>query len=142
MALKESIDRTIRNRMNKMADAVYQIIRQQIPQPGKNPFATGKLQQSLQVPNVNKSGDSWTIFVGYAPYGVYTNLGTKAFYGGIPVDTSPFNLPAYQGYSKGIGGIKPQYWTSVPHKLLDDLVEGIIDDYSKEIQASLKNLSV
>lgn len=137
MALNESINRTIRNRLNRLGEQMRSVIMQQIPQPGKNPFATGALQKSFTI-RAQKRGDTWSLLMGYTQYGIYTNLGSGVY---RSPDASPFNLPPYLGYSKGLGGIKPQYWLSIPGSdvMLEEFRQLIKSDYNKEIETQFKS---
>ena len=94
--------------LENYGQALFDIIKEQVPQPGQNPYATGRLKGSLRL-YVRKDR---TISIAYFKYGVYTDLGTydNRF---SDASVSPFGLPDYVGYnSNTTKGIAPQFWGS------------------------------
>ena len=90
-------------------------IRQQIPRPGNrptNPYATGKLARSLQF-IWDKNGEGvYELQVKYASYGQFTQFGTRRHYDGAAREVGFFGRE-FRGYSRGTGGIRPQYWLNL-----------------------------
>ena len=86
-------------------------IRRQVPQRGRNPFATGALADSLRFNWVKNSMGQWELTVDYLEYGKYTNWGTRNY--NSYRDAGFFGMPEFRGYREGKGGIRPQYWLSL-----------------------------
>lgn len=140
MSLGPRISQRIKKRLDELRDEMTSVIRRQVPQPGKNPYATGALKSSLEV-KVGMKGQNFYVQVGYLSYGVYTNLGTGR-YNDVKFGTrnsSPFRLPEHEGYRKGSYGIQPQYWTSMGGaSRANRLKEQILTDMKDEIRLYFK----
>lgn len=135
-----NLPQTITKRINELGALTQLYLSGKVPQPGQNPYATGRLQRSLKISYFVNS-DSIGYKFSYLDYGVYTNLGTKQYneikYGSIK--SSPFNLPPFRGYVKGSGGIRPQYWTSMTEAgLLKKFKDDIKNDLKSYIKKQLK----
>jgi hypothetical protein len=117
--------------LNDIATEILQIYRQQVPSPSNNPDPTrlkrtGRLRSSLSYRILNNN----TVSFYYLRYGVYVDFGTGSLFNqGAANTTNPFGLPAYREYSRGFGGIQPQYWTSLAgyERIIDNL-EGRLAD--------------
>lgn len=91
-----------------------QRIRRQVPQRGRNPFATGRLANSLSFEwSPNRDGE-WSLSVDYASHGNYTQFGTRAYSSGWrAAREAGFFGRDFTGYERGRGGIRPQNWLSL-----------------------------
>lgn len=134
MSLGPRVRQRIKKRLDDLRGEIERVILSQVPQPGKNPYATGALKSSVTV-KVGTKGGNFSLNVGYFAYGVYTNLGTGK-YNTVKFGTknsSPFRLPGYEGYRRGSFGIQPQYWTSMggqarANRLRDELLADMKDE--------------
>lgn len=131
--------------MKQLAQTIKADLKRQVPQPGKNRYATGRLRDSLEVEQT-KVNDTWTVGVSYPFYGNYTIYGTR------PQDPDwlteaqkgLFDLPNFQSYRPGKAGIRPQYWLSLSrkkNKYLKQLEAAVTEDYNSLISGMVENLS-
>ena len=89
-------------------------IRRQVPQRGKNPFATGRLANSLHFDWIKGPAGNWELTVDYLKYGNYTQFGTRNYSNGWQASRDAgFFGRQFNGYERGSGGIRPQYWLSL-----------------------------
>lgn len=88
-------------------------IRRQVPQRGRNPFATGALAESLRFNWVKGATDAWELQVDYLDYGKYTAFGTDPYFDRAARDAGFFGMKEFRGYRRGQGGVRPQYWLSL-----------------------------
>lgn len=86
-------------------------IRRQVPQRGRNPYATGRLASSLEFRWEKGANNEWALEVDYLDYGKYTNFGTREY--NSYRDQSFFGMGEWRGYRRGQGGIRPQFWLSL-----------------------------
>jgi hypothetical protein len=70
------------------------------------PVRTGKLKNSIKVYTQNNE-----VFIEYDEYGTFTNYGTGPYYNGRY--GKPQIPGTFHGYTKGVGGIQAQNWTSI-----------------------------
>ena len=131
--------------MERLAALVRRDLQSQIPQRGQNPYATGKLQSSLNV-DAYEDGDQWTIGVSYDDVGNYTNFGTRPYSSRWKAQSqqSFFDLPQFAGYKKGRGGIRPQYWLSLSrqeNKYIKELEGALELDFETFMNSVIDNLS-
>jgi hypothetical protein len=84
------------------------------------PVRTGSLKNSIKVYTQNNE-----VYIQYDDYGTFTNYGTGPYYNGR---YGRAQIPGtYRPYSKGVGGIQAQNWTSI--SLDEDIRIGqIIED--------------
>lgn len=108
--------------LTKVAQRILSILQTNVPAPGKNPFSTGSLKTSLKY-SVQMINGSWRLSFGWHKYGSFVSYGTGSY--ATPKQSSLFGLPQPRGYSRGVGGIQPQFWTSLyGHKQeISDLVK-------------------
>lgn len=88
-------------------------IRRQVPQRGRNPFATGALAESLRFNWVKGPNGQWELEVTYADHGKYTAFGTREYFDRGARDAGFFGMKDFRGYRHGKGGVRPQYWLSL-----------------------------
>ncbi len=117
--MSDEIERGLR----LLGDRIIAILKLQAPQPPRsrfgNPYATGRLRDSIRATVLNQN----TLSISFNRYGIYTDFGS----GNERVQsTGPFGMPARQNYTRGTGGIKPQYWTTLTQYQdeLTGMVEG------------------
>ena len=136
--------------MDRLAILVKQDLLSQIPRQGNVPSyfeSTGKLKRSLDVNSYEEKGEGWTIAVSYENYGNYTNFGTTRKYAPRWKELSQksiFELPKYEGYKRGIAGIRPQYWLSLSrqeNKYMKEIEKSLEVDFDTFINKMVQNLS-
>jgi len=110
MQFKNLSDESLQRVGTRIIRNVEARLRRQVPQRGKNPFATGRLQRSLQF-DWGKEGGQWALSVSYDHHGVYTNYGTRNY--NQYREQSFFGMGEYTRYRRGRGGIRPQWWLSL-----------------------------
>lgn len=94
------------------------------------PVKTGKLRDSIKV-KVEESKSAISIVVNYEDYGIFTDSGTKNYF--KPSDTSPWNKTP----GKGVGGIKPRYWTNIDGAVKLDINKQIKAAVTKTVAENL-----
>lgn len=115
MQFKDLSDETLARLGDRIIRNARARIMRQVPQRGQNPFATGRLKDSVTFAwRKDSATGTWGLQVDYLPYGNYTNYGTRNFAGGWRAarDAGFFGRD-FQGYRRGRGGIRPQYWLSL-----------------------------
>lgn len=88
-------------------------IRRQVPQRGRNPFATGALAESLQFNWAKNPNGVWELDINYLSYGQYTAFGTGEYADRTARTQGFFGMREARGYRRGEMGIRPQYWLSL-----------------------------
>ena len=119
--------------LDGFARRVLEIYRSQVPSPSKNsPFATGRLRGSLEYRILQNN----QVSIYFNRYGVYTDLGTGGYNQISPAAADPFGLPPNTPYSRGFGGIKPQYWTSL-QPYTDELINEFVEPLAEFIETQV-----
>lgn len=97
------------------------------------PVDTGALRRSVKLEegkiqveiDSNSTSRFFLYTISYNDYGDYTNYGTRNYYpGAFKYGTQP-DPGSFRGYSKGKGGIKPQYWSAISLTDFDE-IENIV----------------
>jgi hypothetical protein len=126
--------------LEDIAKQILDVYRRQVPSPSNNPDPsrlrrTGRLRSSLGYRVLSNN----TISIYFNRYGIYPDLGTGPF--ADTTSTNPFGLPAYRGYERGFGGIRPQYWTSLSSEE-DAIVTGLEEQLSTIIEEMVRTTTV
>jgi len=111
---RDALDREIKSTMKSIANMIQRDIKRQVPQPGQNPYATGRLKSRTNVDLRKDANGEWSILISYPFYGNYTAFGTRQ-YSNWREETqlNIFDRSAFSGYRKGRDGIRPQNWLSL-----------------------------
>jgi len=115
MQFKDLSDETLQRLGDRIIRNASARIRRQVPQRGKNPYATGKLARSLSFGWSKGADGTWGLTVDYLDYGKYTNFGTREYnaYSSDRGQNNFFGMQDFAGYRKGKKGIRPQWWLSL-----------------------------
>ena len=130
MLFKDLSDETLQRLGERIIRNAQNRIMRQVPQRGQNPYATGKLKNSVTFAWVKDSETGgWSLQVNYANYGNYTNYGTRRYSAGWrDARDAGFFGREFQGYRRGTKGIRPQNWLSLrgDRPIYEAIVEGEI----------------
>jgi hypothetical protein len=94
------------------------------------PVDTGALRKSIRVQAV-ESANGFEIKSGYLTYGIFVDSGTKRYH--KPNPKASWN----PNPGRGIGGIKPRYWTNLSPEVTLRISKLIAKETAKQIKAQL-----
>lgn len=125
-------DLNISDKMYRVTRRLAKKIERQIKE--QVPVDTGALQDNIEVEIIpTADGLGVDIVIIELDYGKYTDYGTGPYY------NEPFEFPMvgmFRGYERGVGGIRPQYWSS----LEPDIFTRFLDTSARVAEENIADL--